>query len=38
MVEWTLIQALLFGLIATILSVGFMILITYLDNKSKEED
>tara|TARA_B100000424_G_C22793376_1_gene425972 strand:- start:8 stop:154 length:147 start_codon:yes stop_codon:yes gene_type:complete len=38
MVKWTLIEALIFGTVATVLSLSFMLLITYLDNKGKKDE
>jgi hypothetical protein len=38
MVQWTLLEALVFGVVATVVSVSFMLLITHLERKSKEKD
>ena len=38
MVQWTLLEALVFGVVATVLSLSFMLLITYLDNKGKKNE
>ena len=38
MVQWTFFQALVFGTVATVSSIAFMVLITYLDNKGKKNE
>jgi predicted Kef-type K+ transport protein len=38
MVQWTLLQALMFGLVASVSSIAFMLVITYLDNKGKTNE
>lgn len=38
MVQWTFLEALLFGIIATVVSLSVMILITHLERKGKGKD
>ena len=38
MVQWTLLEALVFGIVATVVSISFMLLITHIDNKGKKDE
>ena len=38
MVTWTLIEAIIFGAVATVVSLSFMLLITHIDNKGKKDE
>ena len=38
MVTWTLMEAIIFGAVATVVSISFMLLITHIDNKGKKDE
>jgi len=38
MAQWTFLEALIFGIVATVVSLSVMILITHLERKDKDKD
>jgi len=38
MVQWTFLEAVIFGIVATVVSLSVMILITHLERKDKDKD
>tara|TARA_Y100001937_G_scaffold70103_1_gene95518 strand:- start:831 stop:947 length:117 start_codon:yes stop_codon:yes gene_type:complete len=38
MAQWTFLEAVIFGIVATVVSLSVMILITHLERKDKDKD